>query len=345
MTATTPANPAAPPSGRSATDWAIDLTDVSKVYKGGVHALRGIEMRVHRGEVFGLLGPNGAGKSTLVKILMTVIRATQARGTVLGDPVGKKSTLARVGYLPEHHRFPDYLTGRQVLHFYGSLAGTPRRELRRKSDELLELVNMTEWASKKVKGYSKGMRQRVGIAQALMNDPDLVVLDEPTDGVDPVGRREIREILVHLKEKGTTVFLNSHLLSELEMVCDRVAILVQGKVASQGTLEELTLTRRGYHIAIDPDSDPAAVWADALPGMADGVWNGINVVLNKDTAQLLTTDAAAVMPVIDRLRARGVTIHSFRPQRPSLEDLFMEAIIDPTTGKELGPGAAKGGRR
>src|SRR5436190_3963271 len=201
---------------------ALDLTHVSKTYKGRVRALQGIAMQVRRGEVFGLLGPNGAGKSTLVKIMMTVIRPTQARGTMLGRPIGHKPTLGRVGYLPEHHRFPEYLTGAQVLDFYGALAKVPRKERRQRSAKLLDMVGMTAWGTKRVRGYSKGMRQRVGIAQALMNDPDLVVLDEPTDGVDPVGRRDIRAICSQLRDEGRTVFINSHLLSELEMVCDRV---------------------------------------------------------------------------------------------------------------------------
>src|SRR3954468_8261966 len=232
---------------------ALDLTHVAKTYKGrrgGVQALRGIAMQVHKGEIFGLLGPNGAGKSTLVKILMTVIKPSKCEGTMLGQRVGHKETLARIGYLPDHHRFPDSLTGAQVLDFYAALAKVPRADRRRRSGELLELVGMTDWGKTKVKSYSKGMRQRIGLAQALMNDPELVLLDEPTDGVDPVGRRDIRNLLAELKARGKTVFLNSHLLSELEMVCDRVAILVQGVVSSQGTLDELTEQDQCYIIEL-----------------------------------------------------------------------------------------------
>src|SRR3954468_20784505 len=196
----------------TSTDLAIDLRHVAKVYRGRVHALQGIEMRVRRGEVFGLLGPNGAGKSTLVKIIMTVIRPTPADGTLLGPPVGHKPTLARVGYLPENHRFPKYLTGRQTLEFFGGLSNVDRRTARRRADELLSTVGMTDWAKKKVSTYSKGMMQRIGLAQTMMADPDLIVLDEPTDGVDPVGRRDIRDVLLRLREQGKTVFLNSYLL-------------------------------------------------------------------------------------------------------------------------------------
>jgi ABC-2 type transport system ATP-binding protein len=237
---------------------AIDLHDVTKVYKGRVHALQGIEMRVRRGEVFGLLGPNGAGKSTLVKIMMSVVRPTHARGTVLGRPVAHKPTLARVGYLPENHRFPKYLTGRQILDLFGAMAKVDRPTRRRRAAELLDTVGMAGAADRKIVTYSKGMAQRIGLAQALINDPDLVVLDEPTDGVDPEGRRDIREVMNRLRGEGKTVFINSHLLSELEMISDRVAILVAGRVARQGTIDELTVAKQRYEIEVEPGADPLA---------------------------------------------------------------------------------------
>lgn len=319
---------------------ALDLRDVAKTYKGKVHALRGVDMRVHGGEVFGLLGPNGAGKSTLVKILMTVIRPTRCEGTLLGSPVGEKATLARVGYLPEHHKFPGYLTGAQVLDFYGAMAGVARGTRKRRIGELLDLVGMSDWGKKRVGGYSKGMRQRVGVAQALMNDPDLVLLDEPTDGVDPVGRRDIRDIVVRMKDRGKAVFINSHLLSELEQVCDRVAILVQGKVAQQGTIDELTKDQQRYEIEFaSEDGARVAQMLDEMDanGLPDSRVEGSRI-------RLSTVDAVAVQPMIDGLRARGVTIRSIRAMRPSLEDLFMVAVTDRETGRTLAPGAAKGGR-
>jgi len=354
----------------AAADLALDLQEIDKVYSGRVHALRSIAMRVARGEVFGLLGPNGAGKSTLVKVLMTVIRATKARGSVLGHPVGHKRTLERVGYLPEHHRFPDYLTGRQVVDFYGAMAGTPRRERKQRCGHLLEFVGMSAWADKRVKAYSKGMRQRVGIAQALVNDPDLVLLDEPTDGVDPVGRRDIRLMVQDLKQRGKTVLLNSHLLSELEMVCDRVAILVQGRVVSHGTIDSLTRDQRQYVIEVElppgsPDDHAAGLLPEGLvreggllPGepAAGGVparrvafrgflASGESLEVERDTIRIGTTEARAVQQVIDALRGRAVTIRAVRPVRPSLEDLFMQAVTDPTTGQALKPGASKDGKR
>ena len=312
--------------------YAIDLHHVEKIYKGKVHALRGIEMRVHHGEIFGLLGPNGAGKTTLVKIMMTVVRPTKARGTVLGRPIGHKPTLARVGYLPEHHRFPQYLTGRQVLEFYAALAKVDRKTRRKRSLSLLDLVGMKEWGNKKIATYSKGMMQRVGLAQALMNDPDLIVLDEPTDGVDPVGRREIRDVLVKLKAQGKTVFLNSHLLSELEMVCDRVAILVQGNVATQGTIDDLTADSQRYEIVIDGET-PA--WLNEFADLrAESGSSGRTVLI------LRGSDPSKVQPIIDRLRSANQTIHSIKPVRESLEDLFMRAVTNPETGEIFAPGAA-----
>jgi len=236
----------------------IDLHHVEKTYKGKIRALRDVSMQVHAGEIFGLLGPNGAGKSTLVKIMMTVVRPDRAEGTLLDDPIGSKRALRRVGYLPEHHRFPLYLTGRQALEFYAALARVDRHTRRKRATELLATVGMIDWADKKISSYSKGMMQRVGLAQALMNKPELILLDEPTDGVDPVGRREIRDLMIQLRKEGTTIFINSHLLSELEMVCDRVAILVQGRVVRQGRIDDLTADSRRYEIVIDSAAPP---WA------------------------------------------------------------------------------------
>ncbi|MBL0926508.1 MAG: ATP-binding cassette domain-containing protein [Phycisphaerales bacterium] len=347
----------------------LDLKGVDKVYGRGrraVHALRGIDMRVGKGEIFGLLGPNGAGKSTLVKILMTVIAPTACGGTFLGRAVGDKAALARVGYLPEHHKFPDYLTGAQVLDFYAALHGVPRAERRKRAGHLLDLVGMARWGSTKVRGYSKGMRQRIGIAQALMNNPDVVLLDEPTDGVDPVGRRDIRNVLTEIRSQGRTVFLNSHLLSELEMVCDRVAILVQGRVVSQGTIKELTQDQERYEIELGlPATDgadrdayrlltgsepPPSASAPPMPtpsaahsaGLRAVLHTGLAAEFDRHIVRLRTSDAAAVQPVIDALRARSVTIRSVRAVRPSLEDLFMQAVTDPVNGRALAPGAAPG---
>jgi ABC-2 type transport system ATP-binding protein len=330
---------------KSADGLVIDLRNVSKVYKGGIYALRGIEMHVRRGEIFGLLGPNGAGKSTLVKIMMTVLRPTQAEGTLLGSPIGDKATLARVGYLPENHRFPRYLTGRQVLEFFGALAGVDRQSRRRRAAELIETVDMADAADRTIATYSKGMAQRIGLAQALINDPELVLLDEPTDGVDPSGRRDIRNVLAGLREQGKTVFVNSHLLGELEMICDRVAILVAGQVARQGGIDELTEAKQRYEIELVPDGQAsfAQEIAEALPGvfpqgaaptppaagprgtLAGGQW----IELRGSVLSIGATNPTDVQPVLDALRDRGMIIRRVEPVRPSLEDLFLETVEQP----------------
>jgi len=305
----------------SGDDLAIDLSAVRKTYRGRIRALRDVDLWVRRGEVFGLLGPNGAGKSTLVKVMMTVVRPSKARGSILGRPIGTKETLARCGYLPEHHRIPPYLTGWQAMMFYGGLAGVPRPERRRRSEELLELVGIAEAAKRKVGTYSKGMQQRLGIAQALVNDPELVLLDEPTDGVDPVGRREIRDILVRLRDEGRTVFLNSHLLSELEMVCGRVVILVSGEVRLEGAIEDLTSESVRYEIVID---GPAPPWiAEAADVRAESAAADRTMLLRKGA------EPEPLQPLLDRLRADGRVIRSIRPVRESLEELFIRAVNEP----------------
>jgi ABC-2 type transport system ATP-binding protein len=316
----------------------IDLRNVSKVYRGGLTALRGIEMRVRRGEVFGLLGPNGAGKSTLVKIMMTVLRPTRAEGTLLGAPIGDKKTLARVGYLPENHRFPKYLTGRQVIEFFGALAKVDRPTRRRRAAELIETVGMTGDADRSISTYSKGMAQRIGLAQSLISDPDLVLLDEPTDGVDPAGRRDIRAVLGQLREQGKTVFVNSHLLSELEIMCDRVAILVAGQVARQGGIDELTAAKQRYEIEFVPGNGVAnhaeqvtrllpGVFTEAAAAAARGALPGGQwVELRGPVLSVGTSDPTGIQPLLDAFRAGGMTIRRVELVRPSLEDLFMETV-------------------
>ncbi|MBI68949.1 MAG: ABC transporter ATP-binding protein [Phycisphaerae bacterium] len=290
----------------------IDIHDVEKTYKGKIHALRGVSLEVHDGEIFGLLGPNGAGKSTLVKILMTVIRASKVSGTFLGKPIGHRPSLKKVGYLPEHHRFPQYLTAIKVLQFYGALSRVPKPIRKKRAYALLDRLGLNGWEKKKVSTFSKGMRQRLGIAIALINDPAVVVLDEPTDGVDPVGRREIRDLLTELKAEGKAVFLNSHLLSELEMVCDRVAIMVKGQVTMQGTIQELTKESLRIEIHIE---GPPPHWATED---FDEIQKSKLVKYGQDTK--------ALQILIDKLRNEQVSITSIESKRESLEELFMRAV-------------------
>jgi ABC-2 type transport system ATP-binding protein len=280
-----------------------------------VRALDDVSVRVGRGEIFGLLGPNGAGKSTLVKIVTTVVHPDRAAGGILGRPLGDRAALARVGYLPESHRFPSYLTGKQLLCYYAALAKVPRDVRRKRADEMLWLVGMKDWTDTKISKYSKGMLQRLGIAQALMNDPELLFLDEPTDGLDPMGRRHVRLMLGELRERGKTVFINSHLLGELEMICDRVSILASGKVVRQGTLTELTEHSVEYRITVMGDLSGVAARVGELGGRVAG-----------DTIVVAGHDSTKVNAVIDVLRSAGLMIESVVPRRVSLEDIFIEAV-------------------
>ena len=379
------------------TDLAIDLKNVAKVYKGKVHALQGIEMHVRKGEIFGLLGPNGAGKSTLVKIIMTVLRPTRAEGTVLGSPIGHKPTLARVGYLPENHRFPKYLTGRQTLEFFrrdgegrSRHSQTPGCRIAR-NRPYAGLGQHTHFDL----FQGEQVSCRIGLAQSLMGNPDLVLLDEPTDGdVDPVGRREILDVMGRLRDQGKTVFINSHALSELESISDRVAILVKGQVARQGTIDELTVARQRYEIELvwtDPvklragvlASLPAAGWKSAAPSVTtaqpppmpmggppppfaapgvplayasrteftgraaprvvdrgalpDGKW----IELDGPILRIGTTDPADVQSILDGVRQQGLIVRRVQQMRASLEDLFIEAVTDPVSGRSMTPGAGQ----
>ncbi len=332
------------PANDLANDLAIDLGGVTKTYSGRVQALQGVAMQVRRGEIFGLLGPNGAGKSTLVKIMTTIVRATTATGTILGAPVGHRPTLARIGYLPEHHRFPQYLTGRQCVEFFGAMSLMRRSARRTRAAEMLDVVGMAAWADRRVGTYSKGMQQRTGLAAALVNDPELVILDEPTDGVDPVGRREIRDVLLAMRDQGRTVFLNSHLLGEVEQVSDRVAIMLKGKVERSGSMSELTHDSRKWCVTIQGEAPEWSAEFGAVLGAALGAVSSARDE-GRSVIELKTDDLALVQGLIDRLRAQGIAIVGVRESRESLEDLFMRLVrdVDGRT-KAVGAGNITGGR-
>lgn len=294
---------------------AVEIEYLRKRY-GGFEALAGVSLSVPRGSVFGLLGPNGAGKSTMIKSLLTIIRPTECRGRMLGRPIGDRATLGKVGYLPEHARFPEYLTGREVIAYSAGMTGVPLRETRGRVDKLLETVGMTTWGGKKLGTYSKGMRQRIGLAQALVNEPEIVFLDEPTDGVDPEGRIDIRKMIEGMKAEGRTVFVNSHLLGEVEQVADQVAILSHGKVIRSGSVAELT--GGGKHFEIRTLGPVPPVLREKLEAA------GLQVA--GDRVGVPGIDAGAVQPVIDALRAAGIVIRELKESRQSLEELFLSAV-------------------
>jgi ABC-2 type transport system ATP-binding protein len=229
---------------------AVQVQDLVKDYGRGIVALRGVSLEVAAGQIYGLLGPNGAGKTTLVKILLGIVRKTAGNAQLLGRPAGDVQVRYRVGYLPEDHQFPGYHSAWSLLDFYGQLYGLNRKERQRRIPQVLEMVGLLPRGRSKIRTYSKGMKQRLGVAQALLHEPEVIFLDEPTDGVDPVGRRDIREMMARLREQGRTIFLNSHLLGEVELICDRVAILRQGELIREGTVHELTRQQGCYEIGL-----------------------------------------------------------------------------------------------
>jgi len=287
--------------------------------RGKVRALEEVDLAVEEGEVFGLLGPNGAGKTTLVKILLGLTFPTRGKATIFGSDVNDFRVRSRVGYLPENHSFPQYLNGGQVMDLFGQMSGLEKKIRKEKTIELLKKMKMDQWAKMKMRNYSKGMAQRLGLAQAMLNDPDIIFLDEPTDGVDPIGRQEIRSVLLDLRKKGKTIFLNSHLLSEIEMVCDRVAILDKGRLVAQGKMDELTNDVNRYRIrcrGMGPELFGAIGRMTLSRNMEDG------------RLDIKVESVGQLNQVIDVIRKEGLLIESVEPARRSLESYFIDLIKD-----------------
>jgi ABC-2 type transport system ATP-binding protein len=296
----------------------VIVTDnLVKQYGSSVRALKGVSLRVEPGEIFGLLGQNGAGKTTLIKILLGILSPTEGSASLLGLPCGTVAVRSRVGYLPEDHRFPDYHTGASLLDFYGSLLGMPAKARRERIPQVLELVGISGRANSKIRTYSKGMKQRVGIAQALLHEPEVIFLDEPTDGVDPVGRREIRELLQELKAKGVTVFVNSHLLGEVELLCDRVVILDRGSIVRQGTIAELTQRRGTFSLGL-AEGDPMP---EALLRQHGYILRPQGIYWEIDLLEGQSIDA-----VVRLLLDQGLRLRHLVEKRQTLEDLFVQTV-------------------
>jgi len=301
----------------------IETNSLSKQYisvfsKQTVNALNDFTFSVQQGEIFGLLGPNGAGKTTLIKILLGITFPTKGQAKLFGKDVKDYTARQKVGYLPENHRFPGYLTGEQVLRYYGELSGLKNdSQMKEKIDWYLTLMNLGQWRNTKVRKYSKGMLQKLGIAQALLSDPELIFLDEPTDGVDPIGRKEIRDILLELRAKGKTIFLNSHLLSEVEMICDRVAILNKGDMVLNGSVDVITKTDNVYEI--QTDSSLTMELKSKILEIDPDAGAGENEI---HTSKGIT----GLNSIIDLLRASNINIISVKQKTSTLEDLFINVI-------------------
>ena len=302
---------------------AIEVSGLRKLYRSSlgrqrIIALDGIDIAVAPGELFGLLGPNGAGKTTTVKILLGLTRPTEGTAFVNGLPVSDPESRRHVGYLPEGHKLPGYLTARQTLSIFGRMSGMDSATIRRRSVELMEKLRIAPWLDIKVKKFSKGMTQRLGLAAALLHTPSVLLLDEPTDGVDPVGRREIRDILrEEARNAGAAVLLNSHLLSEIELTCDRVAVLRGGRVAAQGTIESLTQKSARYKLVADPVDDALLAAFRESGATADRVNSHV---------ELGVKDVQHLNHLIDQLRARGSVLTEVSPLRSTLEDVFVDLV-------------------
>src|SRR6266566_6780849 len=302
-------------------DLAIETEGLSKTFrrrwsKQEFRAVQNLSLRVERGTTFGLLVPNGAGKTTFVKILLSCTNPTAGRAKVFGIDSRIPAARRPIGYLPENHRFPTYMTGRGMLDFYGALSGMDGANRKKRTAELLTLVGLAEWGDVRLGKYSKGMLQRVGLAQALMHSPSLLILDEPSDGVDPVGRRQIREILHGLEEKGVTIFLNSHLLAEVELFCRDVAIIHKGKLALEGKVKELT-AGSGYRVEAEKAPE-RLVEQLRLTATAFAAQNG--------SVEFHFASREGANQAMDLLRAERCEIEAMARTRSTLEEVFIRTV-------------------
>ncbi|MBS1518665.1 MAG: ABC transporter ATP-binding protein [Bacteroidetes bacterium] len=301
----------------------ITTKNLSKEYpsksfsKEKILALNNFSFEVESGEIFGILGPNGAGKTTLIKILLGITNRTKGEITIFDKEINENSYKKKLGYLPENHKFPNYLTGEEVMKFYGKMSGMSGKDVKKRTDELLKIVDMEKWRKTKIKKYSKGMLQRLGLAQAMINDPELIFLDEPTDGVDPIGRKEIRDILEEMKERGKTIFLNSHLLSEVELICDRVAILNKGSLVKSGRVDEITLVPDNYVIHC----------SDLEENIMNRLLTGFKVtILGSNEFHFKTQSYEDLNKLIDFLRQNGILIRGVQREKNTLENMFINLI-------------------
>ena len=305
-------------------DLVVQTEQLSKVFRVGfwgkrVTAVEGLNLEVRPGEVFGFLGPNGAGKTTTLKILMGLIYPTSGNAWLFGRDLGDPQTKARLGFLPESPYFYDYLTSREFLGFYGHLFGLWGAVLGKRVDELLELVGMTHAKDLQLRKFSKGMLQRVGIAQALINDPELVVLDEPMSGLDPIGRKEVRDLILRLKESGKTVLFSSHILHDAEVLCDRVAMILKGRLVACGRVNDLMDQGASHQVELVVDHlTPEGL--DHLRPLAD------KVVMQGDRMLVVLKSQQQVGGALEIIRSAKASLVSLNPQKGSLEDLFIREV-------------------
>lgn len=306
----------------------IETHNLRKVF-GHTVAVDSLNLTVRRGEVFGFLGPNGAGKTTAMKMLLGLVTPTAGSATLLGRPLGDRQVRGRMGFLPEHFRFHQWLTAAEFLDLHGQLHGMPADQRRRRVPELLHLVGLSDQAGIQLGTFSKGMLQRIGLAQALINEPELVFLDEPTSGLDPLGRRLVRDIIKGLRQRGTTVFLNSHFLSEVELTCDRVAFIKRGQVVHQ-SLVQGRFAEVGK--LVDGQTLVELRVGQTSPELVQGLarW-GQDIRVDGQTITLTIQHEDALPAIASYVVGQGVQLFALTPRRVSLEELFM-SIIGPGEG-------------
>ncbi len=322
---------------------AIAVRGLRKVFRTGLLrrrkvALESLDLDVPRGGIFGFVGHNGAGKTTTIKMLMGLARPTAGAAVILGHGIGEPKGLAQVGFLPERPYFYDYLTGREFLDFYAQLFGIARAERRARTERLLAAVELTDDGGAQLRTYSKGMLQRIGVAQALVNDPALVVLDEPMSGLDPAGRRLIRNLILEMRSEGRTVFFSSHILSDVELICDRVAILLRGRLHYTGGVQDL----------LDHHVDRVEIRAEDLSEEAVEAAGQLAEEIHHHGTQWLlrVAEGKPQRQLLEHLGREAATVVSVTPLRPSLEDLFMRdlsGVGDAPDGDADGPEAGAGG--
>lgn len=304
----------------------IEAENLTKTYEAGwfsgqdVHALQDVTFRVDPGEIFGYLGPNGSGKTTTIKMLLGLIFPTSGSIKIMGrEDIGSPEVRRRIGYLPEGAYYPEFLKGEEILRYYGKLYGLGGRELEDRINRVLDVVRMEYARTRLLRGYSKGMRQRIGLAQALLGDPDLLILDEPTTGLDPLARKEMRDILAGLRDEGKSLLISSHELSEVELISNRVAILYRGKMQVEGTLNELLTDR---DLTIEVESVPAQA-ADKLQGAGVQMEDRI-----KGRVLLRAPASMSIYQAMDLCRQHDLRIHNVAPRRETLEELFVRTVGD-----------------
>lgn len=317
----------------------IQVQDLKKTYRTGwfgsrrIEALKGVSLTVQPGEIFGLLGPNGAGKTTFIKILLGIARRTSGEASLLGHRAGDRISRLNVGYLPENLRIPRYHNARTAIDFYGQLSGMQPAEIRSRGDRLLETVGLLDRARDNISQYSKGMLQRLGLAQALLHRPQLLMLDEPTDGLDPVGRAQVRTLLQEFKSEGHSVFVNSHILQEVELICDRVAILDRGVVRFVGTVQELTqqLTQ-GTGQKLTATVELSCSHAQLEKQLANWTVSSVQTI-GPDQFQIVIQFSAQndVDRFVDQARAAQISILQLSRKRLTLEDAFLTLLAEPGT--------------